>query len=555
MTRRSGEHNVNGQSAVWSSNEICVCVHAMLLNAIKKNEVDMSQLSLLILDEVHDAYSDHSVYGKLLPYIQKCPPTMKPRVLGLTASPSGTNSNDMRSSILNLCIKLGALPYSPLDENDQQQDLQCSYISILKSPFEVRFENFVFDFQGKLSKLHDYFKANWTGIPINVSVEVSLNSVIKILSSARLIASNKGDLALFQLIQWMKKLIDSLSMLQIFGPRRLLDSIKADLSTYETDNAVSGIAAKLSPVIFEMKLAIDAMERECVIPEHSFRSEELLNILKNKRIDNERVLVFVQRRSTAERLARHLKEDPEIDRLNPLYVVGNSNGDFPKEMQQEVLEKFRKGETQVLIATSVLEQGIDIASCGVVICFDGVHSIKSIIQSRGRARKISAKFIAFVTSEKEAQTNQLKTMEVMMNYAIKQLMHEKNCVFEPQFATKMIEFLESGLVASGENELDQDEDDEDDELGDNPIELPEDKILFTLRLQQCKNKDAIETHISQFFSTQYDNIKKRSNYTEANFAVPKGDPSIGWKIMKVSWLQLFLIIRHVSRVRGWGQQY
>ena len=45
-------------------------------------------------------------------------------------------------------------------------------------------------------------------------------------------------------------------------------------------------------------------------------------------------------------------------------------------------QNFHDGECQVLVATSVLEQGIDVAACGVVICFDGVKSMKSIIQTR-----------------------------------------------------------------------------------------------------------------------------------------------------------------------------
>ncbi|KAJ6638404.1 Endoribonuclease Dicer like 2a, partial [Pseudolycoriella hygida] len=64
VVRRSGKQ---GDRITWTSNEICVCTPAILLNAIKLNEVDMSQQSLLVLDEVHEASSPLSPYGLLLP--------------------------------------------------------------------------------------------------------------------------------------------------------------------------------------------------------------------------------------------------------------------------------------------------------------------------------------------------------------------------------------------------------------------------------------------------------------------------------------------------------
>lgn len=110
VTRRSGEH----KESSWLPEEICVCTHAMLLNAIKMKDIDMSQLSLVVLDEAHEANSALSQYGLLLPHIAKCAPHQRPRVLAMTASPTGSNSTDMRQAITSLCEKLLSLPYTPL---------------------------------------------------------------------------------------------------------------------------------------------------------------------------------------------------------------------------------------------------------------------------------------------------------------------------------------------------------------------------------------------------------------------------------------------------------
>lgn len=63
--------------------------------------------------------------------------------------------------------------------------------------------------------------------------------------------------------------------------------------------------------------------------------------------------------------------------------------------QEEVLRKFRCHECNILIATSVLEQGCDLPKCNLVIRFDLPSSFNSYIRSKARARATDAHFILF----------------------------------------------------------------------------------------------------------------------------------------------------------------
>jgi endoribonuclease Dicer len=53
-------------------------------------------------------------------------------------------------------------------------------------------------------------------------------------------------------------------------------------------------------------------------------------------------------------------------------------------------------QVQVLVATDVIEEGIDVKNCNCVIRFDLPVSVRSYIQSRGRARHEKSEFILFV---------------------------------------------------------------------------------------------------------------------------------------------------------------
>ena len=103
-----------------------------------------------------------------------------------------------------------------------------------------------------------------------------------------------------------------------------------------------------------------------------------------------------------------LAEHKETRHLSCATFVGTSSsikrraaiGDLADAaLQEQVLDPFRIGSCNLVVATSVLEEGIDISSCNLVICFDRPPNLKSFVQRRGRARDRKSNFVMMVPED------------------------------------------------------------------------------------------------------------------------------------------------------------
>lgn len=123
--------------------------------------------------------------------------------------------------------------------------------------------------------------------------------------------------------------------------------------------------------------------------------------------DSCRGIVFVKMRKTCAKLCDALRlEDPLIcEYLNPKRFVGHGKGTHGMEWlaeQEPVLKEFHSGRCKLLVSTNVLEEGLDVPACNLVIRFDSVMSMRSLIQSRGRAaRRPDSRFVIMCNDEAE----------------------------------------------------------------------------------------------------------------------------------------------------------
>ncbi len=111
--------------------------------------------------------------------------------------------------------------------------------------------------------------------------------------------------------------------------------------------------------------------------------EKLVEILAQKK--GTKTIVFVQYRDQIQLIVSHLNSRG----FKSERFVGKRDG-VTQKIQAETIDRFRKGEFDILVASSIGEEGLDIPSVDNVIFFEPVGSEIRSIQRRGRAGRAKA---------------------------------------------------------------------------------------------------------------------------------------------------------------------
>ncbi|UCC32991.1 MAG: DEAD/DEAH box helicase [Candidatus Bathyarchaeota archaeon] len=114
-----------------------------------------------------------------------------------------------------------------------------------------------------------------------------------------------------------------------------------------------------------------------------------------------RILTFTQYRDTATHLVNELNA---LDNVRAKRFVGQANKEddpgLSQDEQAQILHDFREGRLNVLVATSIAEEGLDIPAVDLVIFYEPIPSEIRYIQRKGRTgRKDIGRTVIFAAKE------------------------------------------------------------------------------------------------------------------------------------------------------------
>ena len=134
-----------------------------------------------------------------------------------------------------------------------------------------------------------------------------------------------------------------------------------------------------------------------------------------------KIIVFTQYRESCEIISRKLAI---VENARVCTLIGQANGGLKQKEQIEILDKFREGEFNIVVSTSVGEEGLDITSTNAVIFYEPVASEIRTIQRRGRTgRKNDGEVYVLVANGTvdEAMENSAKKKEKLMRERLETL--------------------------------------------------------------------------------------------------------------------------------------
>ena len=371
----TGNDKPSDRKKLWEDNQVICATPQTVESDIISREYNFTDVSLIIFDECHHAVGSYSYVYLAQKYVQQAKNQL---ILGLTASP-GWEEKKIKEVSRNIYVN--EIIIKSEDDPDVApyfNFVQTKWIKVKLTPELQEIKNLINDtlkmrlktlkklgiidsiakpskrevlveqarLQQKIASESMPKKEYFTGVSI-------LTEVINIMHSQELLET--------QSIKTLNNYFNKLEKKKTKAAR----SLKND---YKFNKAVM--------------LARKYQEKGIDHPKMIRLIQLLEQILKENK-DN-KIIVFSQFRDTT----KSIYENCEKHNINALRFYGQASRDNDKGLSQkkqiETIDAFKNEDYNVLISTSVAEEGIDIPSVDYVILYEPVPSEIRMIQRKGR---------------------------------------------------------------------------------------------------------------------------------------------------------------------------
>ncbi len=384
------------------SNDIIVCTGGCLVYALQHNRVKMSDFSLVIVDECHNTKKSTDYAVIMQHYIrEKQAERNVPQVIGLTASPgAGDAANPSLDSVMNHLIDLCAAMDAQggikiVEENKSELQSFQNSPNICRCTLDGRSEDepFITTVTSIMSMLEQTYRlvppANSKWKPEYVSW---VNRKIKEFQ----LQDIKRDT--MSVLKTLKCLCSTLSTYYNLRFEDALAVLKQHpMASGEGATHCEKNLARVFEALQEKLKTFDRVTNPLLTRLESILEKQFRSSHQSKAI------VFVETQFEAKCLNDWLSSSPPLKTIKPGMITGHQGKDGSKNVttaeRAAVLDMFRGDDINVLVSTSVLEEGIDVSACNLVVKYQRVGSEIAELQSRGRARAALSHCFTIVSND------------------------------------------------------------------------------------------------------------------------------------------------------------
>ena len=372
----TGEDPLKQREEEWRRRIICATPQ-VTVNDVKRGIVRLEDFSLVVFDEAHRAVGNYA-YSLLGTLLSKTNSSC--RIVGLTASLPAE-----QEKVKEILLKLGLRRVEVRDESSE--DVKPYVQRTIVEWVRLTLPPVLLEIRDKLNK--------------------ALNSRVNLLQEAKLLPKR-------QRVNGMKTLLDlrrdrRLSSVKglksaLFSSIRLVHAIGI-LETQSVSSFVHfmdrlarrrmGVGTRSLIDDSYIKETYEAARGALILGIEHPKLERLSTILEGLK-NGEKAIVFASYRSSVEAIRSRLSSSG----FKAKVLIGKSGeSGLSQKEQVKVLDELRQGVINVLVATQVGEEGLDVSECNLVVFYDNVPSAVRFIQRKGRTGRRSPGRVVILMTE------------------------------------------------------------------------------------------------------------------------------------------------------------
>ncbi|MDR0768118.1 MAG: DEAD/DEAH box helicase [Methanosarcinales archaeon] len=408
------------RSEMWSGASIIIATPQVIENDLINSRFSLKDVSCIVFDEAHRSVGNYAYTYIAEKYMAA---SDFPLILGITASPGSE-----KEKIDEVCGALFIENVVVKTEGDadikpyvHKKEIEWMSLELPKELAEIR-EALKKILDERLDKLAEF------GYPLDKKFLAKRDLLALQSQLTAALRSEDADPSLYQAVSVMAEIMKiehAVELIETQGTKALLAYLKKMDEEAGTSGASKAVKRLAADLYFRQALHLT---EKCGVEHPKFYAVQRIVSEQLSLSPDSKVIIFTNFRETANIVKEALSEVPGV---RPIRFVGQGSRSKDKgltqKQQTEIIEQFRAGEHNVLIATSVAEEGLDIPSTDMVLFYEPVPSEIRSIQRKGRTGRFqTGRVIMLITkgTRDEAYRWSSQNKEKRMLFEMKSLQKE-----------------------------------------------------------------------------------------------------------------------------------
>ncbi|GAA5989448.1 hypothetical protein JCM5350_000708 [Sporobolomyces pararoseus] len=394
------------RSLGWATKRVIYSTPQTVERDLAKGRLDPRDVTLVVVDEAHRASGDYSYCG-VIRYMMCRNPHF--RVLALTATP-GSRGEAVQEVIDNLHI--GHIEVRADDSIDIRQyvhkksfDLVVLPLGPALSALRDRWAALMRPYIGPLLEKRLIYSGD--AVMLSPFVVQQAYSKIKALPGGP-----KSNGQYFPMVKTLAQMCRAMEYLVIQSVSSFESNLKDIQSTgskklvnsTEFKKIVNEVAAIRGREGYVGHPKMEKLRAMCI--EHFESTKDEVDEYTGEKRET-RVMIFCNFRAVVEEIVDCLNTQRPLIKATPFVGQASSKGTKGKSQKEqlETIRKFKKGVYNVLVATSIGEEGLDIGEIDLIICYEANKSPIRMLQRVGRTGRARDGHIIVLMSEGREERN------------------------------------------------------------------------------------------------------------------------------------------------------